>query len=674
MNKRVMFGALLTLLIFGVAAVTIRSASEAQALLSQPLSTQVSVDSSLSVLFPPSSAISSQFNEVQIALAYLAKRENVLAENLRIVNDFRRESLILGRMFQAVTVLDMKNGHFFQVLVDLESGEVEDKIVIEETEEQWRQARYGKLQPALYERLKAMRSDEWVTVAIWVTAPSGKSLSEQQSTAVATLAIKYPQARESLLRGGKLMDLNDPDLAERIYKEYVQILDAENAARISPLVQALEGLEFTVKTFKGLPAVTVRLPRSAIEKIVGREDVGMLYLSERGQRYLLLDSTTQTNLAPQVWTRGYYGTGTDIAILEAGNVDFTSHSVACPVGSNNCFQSSGAIRWAMSGEIWHTTLVASSAASNHAVYRGMAPGATIMSAGIQGPDRQDDIDALIWALDQGAEVVNASYGWCTQSTQMDGIDRVFDYYARARGKLLVAAAGNNGLVCPFNFVNSPAKGWNVLSVGAYDDHNDSNWANDEIADFSAWENPDSFNGDHEKPEVVAPGISVTGIEMNGNSRTAAGTSFSAPQVAGLAALLIDRNQSLHVWPDANKAIIMASATHNITGPTGIPSGQDLRDGSGGINAALADAVAQTRNLSEMEPCFGSCWWGFHITNDESDFPVDNYLYRRFVANRGDFVRVAITWWSNADCLSESNCSFDRLDTDLHLGVRDPDFE
>ncbi|MGC8898812.1 MAG: hypothetical protein ACP5ON_11355 [Bacteroidota bacterium] len=40
---------------------------------------------------------------------------------------------------------------------------------------------------------------------------------------------------------------------------------------------------------------------------------------------------------------------------------------------------------------------------------------------------------------------------------------------------------------------------------------------------------------------------------------------------------------------------MASATHNITGPTTIVRGQgDLRDGAGAINAALADTVAQLR--------------------------------------------------------------------------------
>jgi len=470
-------------------------------------------------------------------------------------------------------------------------------------------------------------------------------------------------------RSGKPMDVDDPALAERIYQEYVQRLNAETAARIRPLVEALEAQGFTVRTSPGLPAVTTTLPKRVIQMLAERDDVGAIYLSEGGQRHLLLNSAIPTNLAPAVWARGYDGTGVDIAILEDDNVDFTSNSVECPANTNNCFEHPGATRWAMYGEGWHATLVASAAASNHPIYRGMAPGATVMSAGIQGANRQDDINALVWAFDQGAEVVNASYGWCPGSIQMDDIDRAFDHYARARLRLLVAAAGNNDALCPFDYVDSPAKGWNVLSVGAYDDHNDSNWSNDTMPNWSAWVNPDSPSHDHEKPEVVAPGVSITGIERDGNLRTEDGTSFAAPQVAGLAALLIHRNWSLNVWPEASRSIIMASATHNIDGPTGIPPGQDLRDGAGGINAALADTVAQTRNFSNVDPCTVSCWWGISI--DNTGFPVGTYLYRYFIANKGDFIRITIAWWSHADCAAINNCNFDRLDTDLHLGARDP---
>lgn len=75
-----------------------------------------------------------------------------------------------------------------------------------------------------------------------------------------------------------------------------------------------------------------------------------------------------------------------------------------------------------------------------------------------------------------------------------------------------------------------------------------------MTDWSAWVNPDNPNHDHEKPEVIAPGGSITGIKTNGNLRTKDGTSFAAPQVAGLAALLIDRNWSQNTWPETARVI------------------------------------------------------------------------------------------------------------------------
>ena len=170
-------------------------------------------------------------------------------------------------MFQAVTVLDLESGRFFQVLVDLDDGQVEDRAAIEEAEEQRHRAKYGKLQPALYERLRGMGEDETVTVTIWVAALPGKSLTEQQAAAFATLAARYPQEREAMERSGKPMDVDDPTLTERIYDEYVQILNAEVASRIQPLVETLEAQGFAVRTAEGLPAVTVTLPRRAIKEL-----------------------------------------------------------------------------------------------------------------------------------------------------------------------------------------------------------------------------------------------------------------------------------------------------------------------------------------------------------------------------------------------------------------------
>ena len=105
---------------------------------------------------------------------------------------------------------------------------------------------------------------------------------------------------------------------------------------------------------------------------------------------------------------------------------------------------------------------------------------------------------------------------------------------------------------------------------------------------SSWRDPISA-----KPEIAAPGTNI-------NSATTAspwtgpigsGTSYAAPMVTGLTTALMQRNRSLQIWPEAVKAILMASATHNIEGARRFSS----RDGAGGIVAYNADNVTRGYN-------------------------------------------------------------------------------
>lgn len=202
------------------------------------------------------------------------------------MNDFQREAALLGRTYQAVTILDLESGHFYQLLVDLNSGEIEEHKAVIETEEQQYRAKYGKLQPALFDRLQTMKDNEMIKVTIWVVAPPGQSLAEQQAIIFAELAAKYPEAQAAMDQSGKPMDVDDPALAERIYQEYVQMVKAEPASRIQPIVETLKAQGFATRTSSGLPAVTTSLPKGVINALAMRDDVGVINLSEGGWRVL----------------------------------------------------------------------------------------------------------------------------------------------------------------------------------------------------------------------------------------------------------------------------------------------------------------------------------------------------------------------------------------------------
>jgi hypothetical protein len=91
------------------------------------------------------------------------------------------------------------------------------------------------------------------------------------------------------------------------------------------------------------------------------------------------------------------------------------------------------------------------------------------------------------------------------------LDRAFDYWARQRFRLITKSAGNTGAS-----ITSPGKGWNVLTVGAYDDLDNANWTDDIIWAGSAYMNPVSDNSDREKPEIVAVGANIIALGIGNN--------------------------------------------------------------------------------------------------------------------------------------------------------------
>jgi len=590
----------------------------------------------------------------QAALIYIAKQASIPVDVLRIVADHPTEYPNLGRQYQVVTVLDTRpQGQVYKLLVDLRNGRVEEDVsALLAAEARAHQIRYSKLQPALYERIHLIKDDETLPVAIWAEADPGQSLAEQQAAAFAILAAKYSEARDAMERFGKPMDVSDSELRQRIEKEYLALLASQTDVRVLPLVSELRRRGFTITTYSGMPSFTAVLPKRLILELARRPDVSAIYLTEE-EVQLELDSAVPTTLAPIVWSRGITGTGVTIAILENGNVD-----------PNNSFLHHAPIsRTTTAGIDDHTTWVASDAASFHNTYRGIAYGTTVLSAGHEAP-QSDFVAGLQWTINQGARIVNISEGY-EADNNVNWLDRAVDYWARSSFLAITKSAGNTG-----GSITTPGKAWNVITVGATDDNDDPDWSDDQMWASSAYINPVSLHSDREKPEVVAAGVDIVSLGIGGTiSPPTSGTSHAAPQVAGLVALLNDRNASLRSWPEAAKAIIMASATHNIIGPTIIVRNQgDLHDGAGAINAALADTVAQTRNFSDVDPCSTSCWWGVSINN--SSFPVGTELTRTFYAKEGDLIRVTIAWWAHAD-VPGNNYSFDRLDTDLDLRIKDP---
>ncbi|UII32931.1 S8 family peptidase [Fulvivirga ulvae] len=172
--------------------------------------------------------------------------------------------------------------------------------------------------------------------------------------------------------------------------------------------------------------------------------------------------------------------------------------------------------------------------NNELGIKGIADNVKIMvvRAVPDGDERDKDVaNAIIYAVDNGAQIINMSFGK-SYSPQKEAVDKAVKY-AESKGVLLVHAAGNsskdidNGKNFPTkNYAGSKSKAANWLEVGA-----------------SAWGEGEDFVGNFsnygkETVDVFAPGVEIYSTTPNNNYESFNGTSMAAPNTAGVAALLM----------------------------------------------------------------------------------------------------------------------------------------
>ncbi|MGB3800134.1 MAG: S8 family peptidase [Lewinella sp.] len=148
-----------------------------------------------------------------------------------------------------------------------------------------------------------------------------------------------------------------------------------------------------------------------------------------------------------------------------------------------------------------------------------------------GDERDKDVaNAIRYAVDNGAKVINMSFGK-GQSPYKDAVDDAMKY-AQKNDVLLVHAAGNDGkeLTLENNYPNDTYQGrrrtgktW--IEVGAAGSAYDESLA----ASFS------NYNKDY--VDVFAPGARIYSTTPDNEYATFDGTSMAAPMVAGIAALV-----------------------------------------------------------------------------------------------------------------------------------------
>ncbi len=573
------------------------------------------------------------------ALEYIAQKHAVPKERLMITNEKEANFPLSNQKIWSVNILDPKAKEFYYVDLD-EAGNVADIKAAKELEYAKYREKYVKKEIALHEKLQKMNPDDTVEVGIWLSPiefapkPSLPALSSPQ----------VPQV--SVVSQTKSAQKPEPGISK---KEYKEILDAKRKAyeqKEKSVLDILKAKNINIRyASQYAPVIYAEVPVKSMAEVENMPEVEGIYLAIEELKPLL-NNVASTIRAEPVWNAGITGSGIQVAVVEEGAIDFANQPYLL-FGST--FNPGGIM---VSN---HATEVAGIVASQHPDYKGIAHGApALLSADFYQwnytgePAESRAIRASDWAINNYADILTNSYGNDTGSV-LSGIDKYFDSVVWNYWKTVTVAAGNNKPGENWR-VTSPGLGFNVITVGGFEDKGTPSLSDDTMWANSAYVDPRSRNGDREKPEVAAVAThgSTNIITTKGGGKIGqtleAGTSYAAPAVAGEAALLMQVDNNLRAWPEVVKAIIMASADHNIEGASKLSE----KDGAGGI---------------DISKIFDTGAMGL-VTNS-SNFPIDF----GFDVPAGQKIRVVIVWDSHPD--NNRPPQNDDLKSDLNLVVYGP---
>jgi len=308
-----------------------------------------------------------------------------------------------------------------------------------------------------------------------------------------------------------------------------------------------------------------------------------------------LNVSTEAIRATDVWNLGVTGTGVNVAVIDDGidfnHPDFPKEAIRT---SWNFPDNNATLAQDRNGHGTHVAGIIAGRGIMNPVYKGVAWSSRLVVVRITTAFDLDD--AIYWVRDNkdtyNIKVLSLSWAAPGSPTGEDGMS----VYSKAvddaieTGIVVIKSAGNGG-PGP-KTITTPGDAFNVITVGAADDNNTVNIADDILRERSSRGPTGDEGGGRPKPDVVAPGVRIMSTNLTGGYVERNGTSHSAPHVAGTVALMLEANPNL--TPAQVKAILRQTARKNTH-----LSGLDVNDRGHGIIDALA-AVQLAQNVANID--------------------------------------------------------------------------
>jgi len=299
--------------------------------------------------------------------------------------------------------------------------------------------------------------------------------------------------------------------------------------------------------------------------------------------------------APDAWSVTTGSSAITIAIIDMGvdgsHPDLTAKMVpGWNIYSNDSFTGMGqdpttGLYWSVS----HGTMTAGVAAAttnNASGIAGVCWGCMIMPVRVSdqsgGATLSNIASGITWAADHGARVVNSGYQLTGSSVASSAAQ-----YLMGKGGILTAPAGDYSYA--YTYPDDPS----ILEIGSTDQ-------NDVVY---SWSDTGAF------VDMVAPGYVAT-TYLSGSYQTGYGTSFSSPQVAGVAALMLSVNPGL----TPTQIVNMLKQTAVDLGTAGC----DTIYGCGRLNAlaavtAAAGGSTKTNTTTALSSSLSTSTYGQTVT-------------------------------------------------------------